>query len=443
MGICHSTKQIVSIKSLKSKRILGAIQDGSREFLSLLASICADGSALPPALIYQGKSRDMQDTWLDDFDAENHLAYFAASSNGWSNDEYGLVWLEQVFDRHTKAKAEDERERRLLIVDGHSSHVNMKFIDYADRNRILLVILPPHSTHRLQPLDVGVFSPLAKAYSQQVDEHLRTGFGYIRMTKRDFWKLFYPAWSQALTAKNIALGFAATGIHSLQPDRVLDHFNHDSTPPSSKPPTPTSARALRHALTNLQKDRGQLELILRASEKLAFKNEILLHENRALVRALNEEKKRRKRGKALGLLNTEESAGKAQFWSPSKVAAARQHADEEKLKKQEKIAQTEANKLQRAIRKEQKAREALERKAAREKAQIEARDRREREKAKAEREQQRAAKKLAKEQAKEQKKLQQQERAAKQQCTQSNAPSLLPVAKQQRTRCGRITKTPK
>ena len=94
MGICQAVKQIVSIKSLKNKRILGAMQDGSREFLSLLASICADGSALPPAFIYQGASRDMQDTWLDDFDAENQQAYFAVSSNGWSNNEYGLVWLE-------------------------------------------------------------------------------------------------------------------------------------------------------------------------------------------------------------------------------------------------------------------------------------------------------------------------------------------------------------
>ena len=132
MGICQSTKRIVSIRSLKSKRILGAVRDGSWEFLSLLASICADGDGPPPALIYQGESRDMQNTWLDDFDAANQQAYFAASSNGWSNDEYGLVWLEQVFDRHTKTKA--GYEWRLLIVDGHSLHVNMGFIDYCDQH---------------------------------------------------------------------------------------------------------------------------------------------------------------------------------------------------------------------------------------------------------------------------------------------------------------------
>ena len=147
--------------ALESGRILGASQDGSREFISVLATICADGIHLPPALIYKGKLYDLMDTWLEDFtDSDN--AYFGCSESGWSSDAMGLQWLERLFDRHTREKA--RRSRRLLIVDGHSSHVNLKFLDYADRNRIIILILPPHSTHHLQPLDVGLFSPLARAY---------------------------------------------------------------------------------------------------------------------------------------------------------------------------------------------------------------------------------------------------------------------------------------
>ena len=48
----------------------------------------------------------------------------------------------------------------------------MPFIDYADANRIILAVLPPHSTHRLQPLDIGMFSPLATYYSQAIDRLL-------------------------------------------------------------------------------------------------------------------------------------------------------------------------------------------------------------------------------------------------------------------------------
>src|SRR4051812_37528704 len=114
-------------------RIVSASQDGSREFISLLACICADGTAIPPALIYQGTSGDTQDTWLEDFD-------------------------------HSSGNS-----RRLLLADGHSSHVNLRFINYCDENRIVLVVLPPHLTHRLQPLNVGIFSPLAHAYLQEIN----------------------------------------------------------------------------------------------------------------------------------------------------------------------------------------------------------------------------------------------------------------------------------
>ena len=130
----------------------------------MLACISADGTSLPPALIYKGESHDLQSTWVQDLQ-ESDQCYFAATANGWSCDRLGLVWLEKVFERHTKQKCRGTR-RRLLLVDGHSSHVNMKFIELADRLRILVMILPPHSTHRLQPLDVGLFQLLAIAYTR-------------------------------------------------------------------------------------------------------------------------------------------------------------------------------------------------------------------------------------------------------------------------------------
>ena len=43
-------------------------------------------------------------SWVCDF-TEEHDAYFASLLNGWSSDELGLQWLEQVFHRHTKDKA--------------------------------------------------------------------------------------------------------------------------------------------------------------------------------------------------------------------------------------------------------------------------------------------------------------------------------------------------
>jgi hypothetical protein len=333
----------------------------------------------------------------------------------------------------------------------------MKFIDYADQNQILLLILPPHSTHQLQPLDVGVFSPLANAYSQQIDEHLQSTLGYVQMTKRHFWRLFHAAWLKALTAKNILSGFKTTGIHPLHPELVLNQLRKQPPPSVSSPQqvqsvqqsTPTSTQALRHVVKEFQRTQTQLSehaaLIIRASEKLAFDRELLMHENTALQSALYEEKKQRKRGKGMGL--NKNNPGMAQFWSPSKVAAAKQQANEDEAAKQDKIAQAQEAKLQQAIEKEQKAKEVQERKNARKRARIEARDcqekeKAERERAKAQRQQQQAAKKLAQEQAREQRKIQQQEQAAKRKNKKSSDESLQPAAKHQQTRLGCTIRPP-
>ena len=118
----------MSRDALEQGRIIHASQNGNREFISLLACICADGTALPLALIYKGNG-GLEDTWLENFDIKNE-AHFASSANRWSCDNLGLFWLEHIFHRYTSKKAGNRR--RLLIVDGHSSHINMKFINLAD-----------------------------------------------------------------------------------------------------------------------------------------------------------------------------------------------------------------------------------------------------------------------------------------------------------------------
>src|SRR5437763_520165 len=82
VGLGSATKRIMTRAALDSGRILGASQDGNREFISLLACICADNTYLPPTLIYQDNSHDLQDSWLEDLE-ESEVAYFAASNSGW------------------------------------------------------------------------------------------------------------------------------------------------------------------------------------------------------------------------------------------------------------------------------------------------------------------------------------------------------------------------
>jgi hypothetical protein len=85
-------KCIMSKKAYKTSRITCASQGGNREFVSLLTCVLAIRVALPPTLLYKGELGDLQDGWLQDLQAKEDT-YFSVSSNGWSNDAFGLQRL--------------------------------------------------------------------------------------------------------------------------------------------------------------------------------------------------------------------------------------------------------------------------------------------------------------------------------------------------------------
>jgi len=168
LGRITKAKRIFPKDLKSSERLLGAGQDGSREWITVVATICADGTTLPPLLTYDSISGSIQDSWVQDFRSNEHQAWFTSSPSGWTSDEVGFKWLKAMFDKNTQDKA--ARDWRLLFVDGHRSHVTLKFLEWAQQHKILVAVYPPHSTHRLQPLDVGSFAPLAIFYSQLLEQ---------------------------------------------------------------------------------------------------------------------------------------------------------------------------------------------------------------------------------------------------------------------------------
>ena len=83
-----------------------------------------------------------------------------------------------MFEPATHDKAAGEYG--LLICDGHDSYITGQYIGHCMDNNIVLMILPPHSSHLTQPLDVGVFGPLKKHMAAEVDPLIRTGISRIQ-----------------------------------------------------------------------------------------------------------------------------------------------------------------------------------------------------------------------------------------------------------------------
>jgi hypothetical protein len=79
----------------------------------------------------------------------------------------------------------------------------MSFLEECEKRKIIIAVFPPHSTHRLQPLDVSLFSPLSTAYSKQLATWIHKTQGLTSLSKREFWSNFWPAYEAAFTKKNI------------------------------------------------------------------------------------------------------------------------------------------------------------------------------------------------------------------------------------------------
>jgi hypothetical protein len=101
--------------------------------------------------------------------------------------------------------------------------------------------MPSHSSHILQPLDVGCFSPLKKAYSRQI-EHLIRG-GQTHIMKEDFFPAFTAAFQESFTISNIQGGFRGAGIAPFDPQHVLDTLPPRPMTASSQGSRPSTARA--------------------------------------------------------------------------------------------------------------------------------------------------------------------------------------------------------
>jgi hypothetical protein len=82
---------------------------------------------------------------------------------------------------------------------------------------IIIICLPPHTTHKLQPCDVGVFSHVAREWV----ECARTAYAHgMKITKYDFLTWYTRARNRAITPNNVISAFEDCGIWPYNPNVI-------------------------------------------------------------------------------------------------------------------------------------------------------------------------------------------------------------------------------
>jgi hypothetical protein len=221
MGMHNSSAVVTaSERRLKPK----SLQQGNKEWVTSVVCVSAAGWAIPPFIIFQGKHH--LSAWYKE-DSLPKDWVIGVSENGWTTNELGLKWLEH-FDRHTKERTVGAH--RLLILDGHESHNSVEFQQYCTEAKIITLCMPPHSSHLLQPLDVGCFSPLKRAYGRQAEDMMRNRINHI--TKIEFLPAFQLAYRKTITKDNILGGFRGAGLVPHDPEVVISKLDVKLRTPS-------------------------------------------------------------------------------------------------------------------------------------------------------------------------------------------------------------------
>jgi hypothetical protein len=303
LSVLNSLKVLVGKDDLRKHRGTTV----KRTLVTAIECISADGRFLHPLIIWPAATH--RSSWTTHPTPGWH---YACSKTGYTNTEISLYWVEHVFDPQTRDRAGGRP--RLLICDGFGTHESLEIMKFCFTNHIILCRLPSHTSHKLQPCDVGVFSPLKTAYRAQVEQACRAGVSNIG--KPHFTFLYDRARKEAFTPRNIRSAWSRSGLFPFDSSRVLREF--EATQPeiqtvvSVDHPTvssdlcypPNTSDYFSLLRSEVEQDtqnmdsvcKNRLQTLSRAAEKVFAERALLLEENRILFEQNNEKTCRQSSG---------------------------------------------------------------------------------------------------------------------------------------------------
>ncbi|CAG4986819.1 unnamed protein product, partial [Parnassius apollo] len=224
----------------KGRQNICKITSGEKGTLvTTCAIVCASGQALPPALVFPRKN-------LKDY----MMTGAPIGSLGLANPT-------------------------LLIMDNHESHLSIEALDMAKRSGVTILTLHPHTTSKMQPLDVGLIGPFKAYYNSAVDSWLMRNPGK-EMTIYNIAECVGYAYAKSMTPVNITSAFKKCGIFPFDAD-VFSEIDFMPSAVTDRDQPETSSAKLMAAPSEQLNDRKNL--VSPSSDITCAHSPILFEEN--------------------------------------------------------------------------------------------------------------------------------------------------------------------
>ncbi len=221
VSIVFKPKKVVAELGKRNVYSVSSAERGKTH--TILSCVSATGFVVPPMMVYPRK------TCVPDKLKEGAFpnTVFRSSENGWINKDLFVEWFRFFL------KSIPPSRPILLIQDGHGSHVSIELIEIARENNVSLLCLPSHTSHILQPLDVGVFKSFKSGFSKVCGDYMKHYPGRV-ITVDLLASMVGLAYPISFTPVNILSGFRKTGIYPFNPSAIDDRQMAPSNAVSKK-----------------------------------------------------------------------------------------------------------------------------------------------------------------------------------------------------------------
>lgn len=226
-GVSVVHENAVKVLSQKGKKQVSKITSGERgKNVTVLLAINATGDLFIPPLFVFGRKKMAEELKKDAPEG----SIFACEESGWITANSFLTWLKMFVRRVNPTK----ESPALLILDGHSSHKELNVILYAREHHVHMISLPPHTTHKLQPLDRTIMRPFKAAYNEACTKWMNR-YHPLKIAQRDIVGLVKTAFTSICRMELAISGFSCTGLYPLNKNIFSDldyiaaaHFSQSS-----------------------------------------------------------------------------------------------------------------------------------------------------------------------------------------------------------------------
>ena len=150
----HKPSKVITLKGTKK---VHCRTSGNKSQITVIVCTSAAGTVIPPMVIFEGKRLNPEWTL-----GEVPDTLYGLSEKGWTDMGLFGYWMDKLFLPNIP-----HARPVLLFLDGHSSHYEPDTIHLAANQGVIVLCLPPHTTHVSQPLDVSFFRPLKVYWSDR------------------------------------------------------------------------------------------------------------------------------------------------------------------------------------------------------------------------------------------------------------------------------------